>query len=175
MSKASWVSTEDFEMFFLIRFAIKFCFWMMLISLFIPGGPKDNAQGTAQPGPLEAFFAARATISDLSQFCTRNPDACETGKAALNNAGVRAGEVAKVGYQYLDTQLGNKTNNADATVAAAHEDAETKPTTATANQSDLIKAKLREMALREILDVAIRQREHSGAVDNKTTGTIVKK
>jgi hypothetical protein len=163
-------------MFFLIRFAIKFCFWMFLISLFIPGGSKDNQPGAAQPGPLEAFFAARETISDLSQFCTRNPSACETGKAALNNAGVRASEVAKVGYQYLDTQLGNKTNNADAAVAAAHEDADTNTAiTSALDKGDLIKAKLREMALREILDAAIRQREQASAVDNKTTGTIAKK
>ncbi|MBA8876708.1 DUF5330 domain-containing protein [Phyllobacterium myrsinacearum] len=163
-------------MFFLIRFAIKFCFWMFLISLFIPGGSKDNPQGTAQPGPLEAFFAARETISDLSQFCTRNPNACETGKAALNNAGVRASEVAKVGYQYLDTQLGNKTNSADAAVAAAHEEADTNAAAASASdKSDLIKSKLREMALREILDAAIRQREQASTVDNKTTGTIAKK
>lgn len=163
-------------MFFLIRFAIKFCFWMFLISLFIPVDSKDNPQGTVQPGPLEAFFAARETISDLSQFCTRNPNACETGKAALNNAGVRASEVAKVGYQYLDTQLGNKTNGADAAVAAAHDDAAGNPAAATAtDKSDLIRAKLREMAMREILEAAIRQREQANAVDSKTTGTIAKK
>lgn len=163
-------------MFFLIRFAIKFCFWMFLISLFIPVDSKDNPQGTPQPGPIEAFFAARETISDLSQFCTRNPNACETGKAALNNAGVRAGEVAKVGYQYLDTQLGAKTNGADAAVAAAHDGAAASAAAASANdKSDLIKAKLREMAMREILDAAIRQREQANAVDGKTTGTIAKK
>ncbi|MGN8019849.1 DUF5330 domain-containing protein [Phyllobacterium sp. 22229] len=161
-------------MFFLIRFAIKFCFWMFLISLFIPVDSKDNPQGVPQPGPLEAFFAARETISDLSQFCTRNPNACETGKAALNNAGVRASEVAKVGYQYLDTQLGAKTNGADAAVAAAHDDAGAVAASAT-DKSDLIKAKLREMAMREILEAAIRQREQSNAVDGKTTGTIAKK
>ncbi|MBZ3691249.1 DUF5330 domain-containing protein [Phyllobacterium calauticae] len=160
-------------MFFLIRFAIKFCFWMFLISLFIPVDSKDNPQGTAQPGPLEAFFAARETISDLSQFCTRNPNACETGKAALNNAGVRASEVAKVGYQYLDTQLGAKTNGADAAVAAAHGDPADAATAM--DKSDLIKAKLREMAMREILEAAVRQREQANAVDGKTTGTIAKK
>ncbi len=85
-------------MFFLIRFAIKFCFWMMLISLFIPVDFEAQIRrAPAQPGPIEAFFAARETISDLSDFCTRKPQACETGKAALSSAGVRAGEVAKVG------------------------------------------------------------------------------
>ncbi|QND52378.1 DUF5330 domain-containing protein [Phyllobacterium sp. 628] len=163
-------------MFFLIRFAIKFCFWMMLISLFIPVDSKNNPDGTAQPGPIEAFFAARETISDLSQFCTRNPNACETGKAALNNAGVRASEVAKVGYTYLDGQLGNKATSPDAAVAAAHANAEASSAIdAATDKSDLIKSKLREMALREILDVVVRQREQTGAVDTKTTGTVAKK
>ncbi len=157
-------------MFFLIRFAIKFCFWMMLISLFIPVDSKQDPQGAAQPGPIEAFFAARETISDLSDFCTRKPQACETGKAALSSAGVRAGEVAKVGYDYLDTQLGTNPGNADAAVAAAHGGIP-----AQSNQIDAIKAKLREVALREILEAAVRQREQANVDDKTQTGTVVKK
>jgi hypothetical protein len=152
-------------MFFLIRFAIKFCFWMFLISLFIPVDWKDQPQGVAQPGPIEAFLAAQETISDLSDFCTRKPQACETGKAALSSAGTRAGEVAKVGYEYLDARLGEDpkkpgTQNADAE----------------SSQGDAIKAKLREMALREILDAATRQREQANEIDDKTqTGTVSRK
>jgi hypothetical protein len=158
-------------MFFLIRFAIKFCFWMMLISLFIPMDMKDNPHGAKQPGPIEAFFAARETINDLGDFCTRNLQACETGKAALSSAGVRASEVAKVGYEYLDTQLGKNVDNPDAMVAAAHGDR-----APDANQVDVIKAKLREVALREILEAAVRQRELANDVDNKTqTGTVPRK
>jgi hypothetical protein len=152
-------------MFFLIRFAIKFCFWMMLIALFIPMDSKDQPQGAARPGPIEAFLAAQETISDLSDFCTRKPQACETGKAALSSAGARAGEAAKVGFEYLDARLGEDPK---------------KPGTQNANtesgQGDAIKAKLREMALREILDAATRQREQANEVDDKTqTGTVSRK
>jgi hypothetical protein len=160
-------------MFFLIRFAIKFCFWMMLISLFIPVNTKDNPHGANQPGPIEAFFAARETITDLGDFCTRKPQACETGKAALSSAGVRASDVAKVGYEYLDTQFGKNAHDPDATVAAAHGGKAAAPD---ANQVDAIKAKLREVALREILEAAVRQRAQANEVDNKTqTGTVAKK
>jgi hypothetical protein len=152
-------------MFFLIRFAIKFCFWMMLISLFIPMGSKDQPQGAAQPGPIEAFLAAQETISDLGDFCTRKPQACETGKAALSSAGARAGKVAKVGYEYLDARLGEDPKKPG-----------TQDANAESSQGDAIKAKLREMALREILDAAVRQREQMTEVDNKTqTGTFAKK
>lgn len=152
-------------MFFLIRFAIKFCFWMMLISLFIPVDSKDQPQGGAQPGPIEALLAAQETISDLSDFCTRKPQACETGKAALSNAGVRAGEVAKVGYEYLDARMGEDSKKPGA------QNADTE-----SGGGDAIKAKLREMALREILDAATRQREQANEVDAKTqTGTVSRK
>ncbi len=159
-------------MFFLIRFAIKFCFWMMLISLFIPVDSKDNLQGAGQPGPIEAFFAARETISDLSDFCTRKPQACETGKAALSSAGVRASEVAKVGVEYLDSQFGENAGDPDAAVAAAHSGLKA---ASESEAADAIKAKLREMALREILEAAMRQREQANEVDDKTqTGTVAK-
>lgn len=152
-------------MFFLIRFAIKFCFWMTLVSFFMPSISGDKETG--QPGPVEAFLAAQDTISDLSGFCNRKPQACETGKAALSNAGVRAGEVAKVGYDYLDAQFGKNSQSPDAAVAKAHGDS---PQT---SQSDLIKAKLREMALREIIEAAARERGETGGVDGKAhTGSV---
>ena len=157
---------------FLIRFVIKFCFWMMLVSLFIPASP-NNGSGTAQPGTLEAFTAAREALIDISGFCARQPQACETGKAALANAGERAGEVAKAGYDYLDTQLGNDKARPDATVSAAHGD-HSRP--ASGADVDVIKAKLREMALREVLEAAVPQRQDANAVDDEAqTGTIARK
>jgi hypothetical protein len=153
-------------MFFLIRFAIKFCFWMFVVSLFMPSISGDK--GTGQPGPIEAFLAAQETISDLSGFCTRKPQACETGKAALSNAGERAGEVAKVGYEYLGTQFGKNAQDPDAAVAAAHAD------TQDSAQSDKIKAKLREIALREIIDAASKEQNESAGIDKGKTGTVLK-
>ena len=156
-------------MFFLLRMT----FWLGLVLVLLPTDKAPDDKNVPQIGAAQAVTAAGAAVSDLSQFCTRNPNACETGKAALNNAGVRASEVAKVGYQYLDTQLGAKTNGADAAVAAAHGD--TADAATATDKSDLIKAKLREMAMREILEAAVRQREQANAVDGKTTGTIAKK
>lgn len=153
-------------MFFLLRFAIKFCFWMTLVSFFMPSISGDKETG--QPGPIEALLAAQDTISDLSDFCTRKPQACETGKAALSSAGARAGEVAKVGYEYLDSQFGKQAQSPDGAVAAAH------GKTPDASQTEQIKAKLREMALREIINAATREREQTTGIDKAPTGTVVK-
>ncbi|UXN63438.1 hypothetical protein N8E89_12630 [Phyllobacterium sp. A18/5-2] len=46
---------------------------------------------------------------------------------------------------------------------------------AQSNQIDAIKAKLREVALREILEAAVRQREQTNVDDKTQTGTVVKK
>ncbi len=156
---------KGWAMFFLIRFAIKFCFWMTVVSLFMPS--LSNEKGG--PSPLEALLAAQDTISDLSDFCTRKTQACETGKAAIANAGVRAGEAAKVGYEYLDAQLGKKSDDPDSMVARAHGDA---PDT---SDAEAIKAKLREMALREIINAATREREETSKIDAKAhTGSVSK-
>lgn len=152
-------------MFFLIRFAIKFCFWMTVVSLFMPS--LSNEKGG--PSPLEALLAAQDTISDLSDFCTRKPQACETGKAAIANAGTRAGEAAKMGYEYIDAQLGKKSDDPDSVVARAHGDAQD------TSDAEAIKAKLREMALREIINAATREREETSKVDAKAhTGSVIK-
>jgi hypothetical protein len=152
-------------MFFLIRFAIRFCFWMTVVSLFMPSlsGEKGG------PSPLQALLAAQDTISDLSDFCTRRPQACETGKAAFSNAGARAGEAAKAGYEYLDAQFSKKSGEPDPVIARAHHDV---PDT---DEAEAIKAKLREMALREIINTVAREREETMKVDTGGhTGSIEK-
>ncbi|EJN01381.1 DUF5330 domain-containing protein [Phyllobacterium sp. YR531] len=152
-------------MFFLIRFAIKFCFWMTVVSIFMPS-LSDEKGG---PSPIEALIAAQDTISDLSDFCTRKPQACETGKAAFANAGARAGEAAKVGYEYIDSQLSKKSDDPDSIIARAHADA------SDTGETEAIKAKLREMALREIINAVAREREETGRVDTKAhTGSVTK-
>jgi hypothetical protein len=153
------VSSRGADMFFLIRFAIKFCFWMWLVSLFMPNLAGDDSKG---PGAIEALIAAQETISDLSGFCERKPDACATGKAALADAGLRAGEAAKAGFDYLGTRLADTPPDPDAAVAAAHQGSET------ALDGESLKARLRDAAMREIISSAKRQynagAEHTGSV-----------
>ncbi|MEP7457002.1 DUF5330 domain-containing protein [Phyllobacterium sp. SB3] len=156
---------KGWVMFFLIRFAIKFCFWMAVVSIFMPS-LSDEKGG---PSTIDALIAAQDTISDLSDFCTRKPQACETGKAAFANAGARAGEAAKAGYEYLDSQLGKKSDDPNSLVARAHGE------TSDTSETEAIKAKLREMALREIINAVAREREETSKVDAKAhTGSVTK-
>lgn len=86
-------------MFFLIRTA----FWFSLVLLFLPIRPGSQGSDQRVVGPIEAFSAAQRTIGDLSRFCEREPDVCETGQAAAETIGVRAKESARMAGDMLET------------------------------------------------------------------------
>jgi hypothetical protein len=65
-------------MFFLLRMA----FWLSLVILLLPA---DSESGEQAPrvSAFETISAAQAAVSDISQFCQRNPDVCVTGGNAF--------------------------------------------------------------------------------------------
>ena len=82
-------------------FLLRAAFWLTVVVMFIPS---DSRTGTEAPrvSALQALVAAKATISDFSGFCTRNPDVCVTGNAALNVLAEKAQNGARILYRYLD-------------------------------------------------------------------------
>lgn len=87
-------------MFFLIRTA----FWFSLVLLIMPFG--GTGGGNEAVSPIQAMFAAREAVSDMSGICERKPDVCEIGKSAFQTIGVRARESARIAYELLDQQFG---------------------------------------------------------------------
>lgn len=63
-------------------FLLRAVFWLSLVILLLPADEKSG-----EPAPrvtaLQALAAARDSIADMSQFCTRQPDVCDTGSAAF--------------------------------------------------------------------------------------------
>ena len=49
-------------------------------------------------------------MSDMSQFCARQPDACEVGSQALTQFGHKAQASAKWVYDFLTAKLGDSTD-----------------------------------------------------------------
>jgi hypothetical protein len=84
-------------MFFLMRVA----FWLSVVVWMIPADPKTGADAP-RVSLVQAFVAARATIADLSGFCTRNPDVCVTGHAAAQIFSDKAETGARMLYQYFN-------------------------------------------------------------------------
>ena len=89
-------------MFFLIRTTFWLCVVLALVPMF--AGQESTKQDTAQAniGAGEAVIAASATMSDLSGFCSRQPEACSVGSQAAVAFGHKAQAGAKILYDYLN-------------------------------------------------------------------------
>lgn len=84
-------------MFFLLRMA----FWLGLVLVLLPTDKTPDSDKGPQIGASEAISAATAAVSDMSQFCNRQPTACVVGGQAATVIGERAQSGAKKVYQFI--------------------------------------------------------------------------
>src|ERR1700676_2903298 len=85
------------EMFFLLRLV----FWVGLVLVLLPRDKTPGTDKSPQLGASEAVSAATAAVSDMSQFCKRQPAACEVGGQAATVIGQRAQAGARKLYQII--------------------------------------------------------------------------
>ena len=109
-------------MFFLLRMA----FWLGLVLVLLPREKTPESEKLPQIGASEAVQAATAAVSDMTQFCKRQPGACEVGGQAASVIGQRAQDGARKLYQIITDKRGSDHtgsigggDNADAATAAA--------------------------------------------------------
>jgi hypothetical protein len=88
-----------------MRFLIKAAFWLTVVAMFLPT-PEQAPKSTPPIGTVEAVSAAGAAISDIGQFCARQPDACEVGSQAAVALGHKAQAGAKMLYDLLSEKAG---------------------------------------------------------------------
>ena len=84
-------------MFFLLRMA----FWLGLVLVLLPTDKTPDSDKGPQIGASDAISAATAAVSDMSQFCNRQPAACVVGGQAATVIGERAQSGAKKVYQFI--------------------------------------------------------------------------
>src|SRR2546430_17312846 len=84
-------------MFFLLRMA----FWLGLVLVLLPREKTPESDKLPQFGASEAVSAASAAVSDVSQFCKRQPAACEVGGQAATVIGQRPQAGARKLYQII--------------------------------------------------------------------------
>jgi hypothetical protein len=101
---AGWTATGQerrsglHAMFFLLRMA----FWLGLVLVLLPREKTpESEKKTPQLSASEAVSAATAAVSDMSQFCKRQPAACEAGGQAATAIGQRAQDGARKLYQII--------------------------------------------------------------------------
>lgn len=89
--------STGFVMFFLLRMA----FWLMVVFALLPLGKTPESDKAPKVDTTEAVTAATAAVSDMAQFCTRQPTACDIGGQAATVVAHRAQAGAKKVYEYL--------------------------------------------------------------------------
>jgi hypothetical protein len=95
-------------MFFLLRMA----FWLGLVLVLLPRDTTPESEKLPQIGASEAVSAATAAVSDMGQFCKRQPAACEVGGQAATAIGQRAQDGARQLYRIIaDKKSPDHTNS----------------------------------------------------------------
>ena len=84
-------------MFFLLRMM----FWLGLVLVLLPREKTPESEKLPQIGASEAVSAATAAVSDMGQFCKRQPAACEVGGQAATAIGQRAQDGARKLYKII--------------------------------------------------------------------------
>jgi hypothetical protein len=84
-------------MFFLLRMA----FWLGLVLVLLPREKTPESEKLPQIGASQAVQAATAAVSDMTQFCKRQPAACEVGGQAATVIGQRAEDGARKLYKII--------------------------------------------------------------------------
>jgi hypothetical protein len=117
-------------MFFLLRMA----FWLGLVLVLLPRERTPESEKLPQLRASEAVSAATAAVSDLGQFCKRQPTACQVGGQAATVIGQRAQDGARKLYQIItDKRSSDHTGS-----IGGHEDADAARPRDTLTPDDLL-------------------------------------
>lgn len=82
-------------------FILRIAFWLGLVLVLLPRDKTPESEKAPQVGAAEAVSAATAAVSDMSQFCKRQPSACDVGGQAATMIGQRAQDGARKLYQMI--------------------------------------------------------------------------
>jgi len=81
---------------------VRMVFWLGLIIALLPMAPLRQETSAPKVGTVDSLSAANAAVSDIRQFCVRQPDACAAGSEAIAQFVQKAETGAKLLYQFLN-------------------------------------------------------------------------
>jgi uncharacterized protein DUF5330 len=93
-----------------MRFLLRITFWLGLVLVLLPRDKTPESGKLPNIGAADAVQAATAAVSDMTQFCKRQPAACEVGGQAATIIGQRAQDGAKKIYQIINDKKEQITN-----------------------------------------------------------------
>jgi hypothetical protein len=83
-------------------FMLRMAFWLGIVILLLPTPPSQT--GKPQFDATRALAAAMAAVSDMRQFCARQPNACADGSEAIVAFGQKTQSSANVIYDLVNRQ-----------------------------------------------------------------------
>ena len=86
-------------------FLLRMTFWLGLVLVLLPRDKTPESGKLPQINASEAVQAATAAVSDMSQFCKRQPAACEVGGQAATVIGQRAADGARKVYGIITDKV----------------------------------------------------------------------
>lgn len=106
------IHSKGKTMMFLLRAA----FWLGIVLVLLPSvvsKPEPQTSAGAAVSAAEAASAASATVSDMRQFCLRQPDACAVGAQIAVALGQKAQAGAKMIYDFVTEKLATPESGAN--------------------------------------------------------------
>ena len=88
-----------------MMFLLRTTFWLSVVLLILPISTMQPKSGEGEIKTIEAVSAAGAAVSDMSQFCSRQADACAVGSQVLTHLGHKAQAAAKMIYDYVTEKV----------------------------------------------------------------------
>jgi len=86
-------------------FLFRTLFWLSVVVLLLPADKAGEAKPEATVGrpavsTVDALYAARDTMHDMTRFCDRNPMVCDTGNKAFGLFAEKAKSGARMLYDW---------------------------------------------------------------------------
>ena len=81
-------------------FLLRAAFWLSVVVILLPADPRPATRRRGSPHSRRWSRRARA-VGDLSPFCDRNPDVCDTGGTAFQVFADKVRYGAKMIYGYF--------------------------------------------------------------------------
>ena len=126
-------------MFFLLRVA----FWLTIVLALLPsGGTQQSGQANAQAkvDAGDAVVAASAAVSDMGNFCDRQPEACSVGAQTAVAIGQRAQAGAKMVYEFISEHASQGSETGSVTKAKSEKHASVRVVAASPGSQSTLKA-----------------------------------
>jgi Family of unknown function (DUF5330) len=116
-------------------FLLRMTFWLSVVIALLPIIPSQQKTFASQVGATDAWSAAIAVLSDIHQFCERQPSACATGSQTIVQFGHKVQTGAELLYHFLDERM--TADQSTATAKATNKSPMREPSSSTLTPADL--------------------------------------